>query len=216
MLEKDPNIVPYMHIFALLSALKHICNHPATYTKDIQNFESYSSGKWEAFQELLEEAINSGQKVVVFSHSLLMLDIIELYLAKKGIHFAQIRGSTKDRREQLEHFQKNPKCKVFLASLMAAGLGIDLTAGSVVIHYDRWWNAARENQATDRVHRLGQSRGVMVYKLMTTKTIEERIDRIITDKSSLLEDVLSYDDHRIIKQLSRNDLIELLNGIQNV
>ena len=216
MLENDPSIIPYMHIFALLSALKHICNHPATYAKDIENYEAYSSGKWEAFQELLEEAINSGQKVVVFSHSLLMLDIIELHLTKKGIHFAKIRGSTKNRGEQIDHFQNNPKCKVFVASLMAAGLGIDLTAASVVIHYDRWWNAARENQATDRVHRLGQIRGVMVYKLMTTKTIEERIDRIISDKSSLLEDVLSYDDHRIIKQLSRQELIELLKEIEDV
>lgn len=216
MLEGHPEIVPYMHIFTLLTTLKHICNHPATYAKDIDHYEAYSSAKWEAFQELLEEAINSGQKVVVFSHSLQMLDIMTLYLHKKGIAFAQIRGSTKDRKEQLERFQQNHKCKVFLASLMAAGLGIDLTAGSVVIHYDRWWNAARENQATDRVHRLGQNRGVMVYKLMTAKTVEERIDRIISGKSSLLEEVLSYDDHRLIKHLSQTELIELLHGIGNV
>jgi SNF2 family DNA or RNA helicase len=103
---------------------------------------------------------------------------------------------------------------VFLGSLQTSGLGIDLTAASVVIHYDRWWNAARENQATDRVHRLGQSRGVLVYKLMTQKSVEVNIDRMISRKSKLLEDVVGYDDHRIIQKLQRSELLELLEGIQ--
>ena len=79
-----------------------------------------------------------------------------MYLKKKGIGFATIKGSTRDRPEQLRRFRENPDCEVFVASLLAAGVGIDLTVASIVIHYDRWWNPAKENQATDRVHRIGR------------------------------------------------------------
>ena len=113
----------------------------------------------------------------------------------------------------MQRFQKDPQCKVFLGSLQAAGLGIDLTAATVVIHYDRWWNAARENQATDRVHRIGQKRGVQVCKLITIGTIEERIDRMIERKSQLLEDVIAYDDHQVVKKLSRSELLELIQDL---
>ena len=207
--------IPYMHIFALITTLKTICNHPAIYAKDLLHYHLYDSGKWNSFIELLEESLQSDEKVVIFSHSLKMLDIIASYASAQGIFFAQIRGSTKNRHIQLETFQKDKNCKLFIASLMAGGLGIDLTAASTVIHYDRWWNAARENQATDRVHRLGQSRGVNVYKLVTLSTIEERIDQIITEKASLLEGIIGYDDHRVIKQLSREELIHLLQDISS-
>ncbi len=213
-LKDNATHVPYMHIFALLSALKQISNHPATYLKDVINFEKYESGKWSVFVELLEEAQESGLKVVVFSQYLSMLDIMAKYLDSKGIGYAQVRGQTKKRGAEISRFQTDPSCKVFLGSLQAAGLGIDLTAGSIVIHYDRWWNAARENQATDRVHRIGQERGVQVYKLVTLNSIEERIDLMIESKASLLEDVVSWDDHQIVKKLSRNELIELLEGLQ--
>lgn len=215
-LQDEQSPVPYMHIFALLSALKQVCNHPAAYLRDVENYARYESGKWDTFVELFEEAQESGQKVVVFSQFLSMLDIIGLYLDSRKIGYAQIRGSTKDRGEEISRFQNDPSYQVFLGSLQAAGLGIDLTAGSVVIHYDRWWNAARENQATDRVHRIGQQRGVMVYKLMTEKTVEERIDRMIAQKSQLLEDVIAYDDHQVVKKLDRSELLELLQGIDSL
>ena len=202
--------VTHLHIFALLSSLKQICDHPAVYLRDTENYASYESGKWNAFVELLEEAHESGQKVVVFSQFLAMLDIMVAHLRSNGIGFAQIRGSTKQRGEEISRFQNDPDCLVFLGSLQASGLGIDLTAGSVVIHYDRWWNAARENQATDRVHRIGQSRGVMVYKLMTAQTVEERIDRMILRKAQMLEEAVAYDDHQILKKLDRAELIDLL------
>ena len=204
--------IPYMHIFALISSLKQICNHPAIYLKDVANFERYESGKWESFIELLEEAMESEQKVVVFSQYLGMLDIIEAHLRKVGVGFAQIRGQTKNRGDEVSRFQTDPDCKVFLGSLQAAGLGIDLTSASVVIHYDRWWNAARENQATDRVHRFGQVRGVQVFKMCTKQTIEERIDKMIYKKAELLEDVVFCDDHQIVKRLNRQEIISLLEG----
>ena len=124
---------------------------------------------------------------------------MEAYLQKEDIGYATIRGSTVDRAGQLQRFQEDPECKVFLGSLGAVGLGVDLTAASVVIHYDRWWNPAKENQATDRVHRIGQTRGVQVFKLVTLNTLEERIDQIIMEKGRLSEDIITSDETLEIK-----------------
>ncbi len=202
--------IPYLHIFALLSSLKQVCNHPAVYLKQPEKYKDFQSGKWDLFIELLNEARDSRQKVVVFSQYLYMLDIIEDYLRETGIGFAAIRGATINRAEQLHRFNHDPDCEVFVASLQAAGLGVDLTAGSVVIHYDRWWNAARENQATDRVHRIGQTRGVQVFKLVTLGTFEEKINALIEKKGKLMEEVVGIDDHEVVKQFTRDEIIELL------
>lgn len=210
-LRNENTPIPFMHIFALLSSLKQICDHPAVYYKTAENYQQYASGKWTLFLELLREARESKQKIVVFSQYLVMLDIIEHYLQEQQIGYASIRGATRNRREQLELFQYNPECEVFVASLQAAGLGIDLTAGSVVIHYDRWWNAARENQATDRVYRIGQTRGVQIFKLVTKDTFEERIDAMIASKGQLMEDVVGVDDQSTLKKFSREELISLLD-----
>lgn len=212
-LQDASNPVPYLHIFALLSSLKQICDHPAVYYKTPKEYKKYSSGKWELFLELIDEARESGQKVVVFSHYLAMLDIIEDYLHERGIGYASLRGATRDRRAPLERFHNDPKCEFFLGSLHAAGLGIDLTAGSVVIHYDRWWNAAREQQATDRVHRIGQTRGVQVFKLVTKETVEERIDALIAKKGRLMESIVGADDHRVLKSMNREELLQLLQAL---
>lgn len=209
-LRDESTPIPYMHIFALLSSLKQICDHPAVFYKTPQDYELYSSGKWTLFKELLREARESQQKVVIFSQYLGMLDIIQNYLSEQHIGFASLRGSTTDRREQINAFQHDSGCEVFVGSLQAAGLGIDLTAGSVVIHYDRWWNAARENQATDRVYRIGQKRGVQVFKLVTKGTFEEKIDAMILRKGQLMEDVVGVDDQNTLKKFSRNELLSLL------
>lgn len=202
--------IPYIHIFSIISHFKQICDHPALYLKKIADYKKYHSGKWDLFLELLNEARESEQKVVVYSQFLGMLDIIEHHLKEHKIGYASIRGATVDRGEQLQRFHRDPRCEVFVASLQAVGLGVDLTAASVVIHYDRWWNAARENQATDRVHRIGQTRGVQVFKLVTKDTFEERIDAIISRKKELMEDVVGVDDYQIIKRLSRDEILELL------
>lgn len=209
-LEDGNTPIPYIHIFALLSSLKQICDHPAVYMKKPEDFRDYESGKWDLFLELLEEARESQQKVVVFSQYLYMLDIIEDYLKEKGIGYATIRGATQNRGEQLKRFKEDPTCEVFVASLQASGLGVDLTTASVVIHYDRWWNAARENQATDRVHRIGQTRGVQVFKLVTKNTFEERIDELIARKGRLMEEVVGVDEQDVIKQFTRDEIIQLL------
>ena len=213
-LHNDRGTIPYLHIFSLLSSLKQICDHPAVYLKDPGGYERYPSGKWELFLELLREARESKQKVVIFSQYLGMMDIIEAYLSEQNIGFASLRGATQNRKEQLELFNRDPSCEVFVGSLQAAGLGIDLTAGSVVIHYDRWWNAARENQATDRVHRIGQQRGVQVFKLVTKGTFEEKIDAMIQRKGKLMDEVVGIDDQHLLKTFSRDDLIQLLELVQ--
>lgn len=213
-LQDKTNPIPYLHIFALLSSLKQICDHPAVYFKTPSEYQNFTSGKWDLFIELIREARESGQKIVVFTQYLAMLDIIEGYLESEKIGFASIRGATQDRREQLKKFNTDPECEVFVGSLQAAGLGIDLTAGSVVIHYDRWWNAARENQATDRVHRIGQKRGVQVFKLVTKGTFEEKINAMIDRKRKLMEEVVGVDDHETTKTFSRDELMQLLELVK--
>lgn len=214
-LQDDSLPVPYLHVFSLLTKLKQICNHPALYLNQPQHYKEHSSGKWDLFVQLLQETRDSQQKLVVFSQYLGMLDIIESYLQQHNIGFAAIRGSTRTRKEQVERFRDDPTCEVFVGSLQAAGVGIDLISASVVIHYDRWWNPAKENQATDRVHRMGQSRGVQVFKMVTTHTIEEHIHQLIEKKLGLIERVVGFDEQNHIKSFSRDDLLELVKFMGN-
>lgn len=204
--------VSYLHVFAVLNHLKQVCNHPMTYDS---RYALVESGKWNAFTELLDSALESGLKVVVFSQYLRMLKMIEHYLDERSIAWATIKGDTRDRGAMVERFRTDPECRVFTASLRAGGLGIDLTAASVVIHYDRWWNQSREDQATDRVHRLGQNRGVQVIKLITKGTLEEKIDRIIARKAQLASELVREDDPTLVKQFSRDELASMLEGIED-
>jgi superfamily II DNA or RNA helicase len=210
-LRRNKEPVPYIHIFALLNLLKQICNHPALLEKDADNYEKYQSGKWDLFVELLGEALDSGQKVVAYSQYLGMIGIMERYLERSGIGFASLTGASRKRGEIIRCFNNDPGCRVFVGSLKAGGVGIDLVAASVVIHYDRWWNAAKEDQATDRVHRIGQKRGVQVFKLITSGTLEEKISSIIARKRNLMDSIVKEDDPGLLKTFSREDLIALLD-----
>ncbi|HSY52182.1 MAG TPA: DEAD/DEAH box helicase [Thermoanaerobaculia bacterium] len=201
--------VSYVHVFAALNYLKQICNHPASAGGGFDD-ANVTSGKWELFLELLDECMSSGLKVVVFSQYLKMLEIIERELQRRELGFASIKGTTRARGAEIARFRDDPDCRVFTASLRAGGLGIDLTSASVVIHYDRWWNQAREDQATDRVHRLGQSKGVQVLKLITRGTVEEKIDALIARKAQLADDVIRADDPSLVKQFTVEELQELL------
>ena len=202
--------IPYMHIFALLNLLKQICDHPALVLKDLENYKDYSSGKWDLFNELLGQAMDSGQKVVVFSQYVGMINIMERHLEGSGIGFVSLTGSSRNRKEIISRFNTDPECRVILASLKAGGTGIDLISGSTVIHYDRWWNAAREDQATDRAYRIGQKKVVQVFKLTTIGTLEEKISAIIDRKRNLMDEVVEADSPEIIKAFSRKDLEAIL------
>ncbi len=203
--------VPYMHVFALLNYLKQICDHPALLTTPAGSYNSCRSGKWELFKELLGEALDSGQKVVVFTQFLGMVKMMEDYLSDLGVGHVSLTGATTDRGKVISTFNADARCRVFVGSLKAGGTGIDLVAGSVVIHYDRWWNAAKEDQATDRVHRIGQRRGVQVFKLVTEGTLEERISGMIEKKRHLAENVLQEDDPSVMKSFSRREIIDMLS-----
>jgi len=202
--------VPFMHIFALLNYLKQICNHPAQ-VKGVEHFEQFQSGKWDLFKELIFESLDSNQKIVVYSQYLNMIKIIEKFLQSINIGFITLTGSSRNRGKIVEQFKDDPNCKIFLGSLKAGGVGIDLVSASVVIHYDRWWNAAKEDQATDRVHRIGQMRGVQVFKLVTLGTLEEKISAIIEKKRNLMDSVVLENNRNLLKAFSREELIEILN-----
>ncbi|MDH3393157.1 MAG: DEAD/DEAH box helicase, partial [Desulfobulbaceae bacterium] len=201
----------YMEVLAVISYLKQICDHPALLAGN-DNRKNFRSGKWDLFVELLGECLASDMKVVVFSHYTKMLDIIEDHLDRNKIDYCSLRGSMplKKREEMIYRFNAEPECKVFCASLMAGGVGVDLTAAQAVIHYDRWWNAAREDQATSRVHRMGQRHVVQTFKLITVGTLEEKIHQLIEQKRKLAQHLVQEDDDAIIKRLSRDELIELL------
>ncbi len=205
--------LPYIHIFALLNYLKQICDHPALALKDPDNASRYRSGKWDLFSEILGECLDAGLKVVVFTQYLGMIELMQRHLKRLKVDHVKLTGASTDRGEIIDRFNLDPSCRVFLGSLKAGGTGIDLVGGSVVIHYDRWWNAAREDQATDRVHRIGQKRAVQVFKLVTEGTLEEKIAAIIDRKRELMESVVQEDDPHLAKIFSREELLGLLQQI---
>ena len=207
--QDESKAVPFLHVFAVLTLLKQICDHPSL-LKGKDTWRNNSSGKFDLFKELITEALESGHKVVVYSQYLDMLAIISEYLKDEKIDHELLTGSTTNRGKVIERFQTDPNCKVFCASLLAGGIGIDLTSANVVIHYDRWWNASKENQATDRVHRIGQNKNVQVLKLVTRDSLEERIDQLIKSKQALFQKFLDQDEE-IFKTLSRGEIIELLS-----
>lgn len=202
--------IPYIHIFALLNLLKQICGHPALALGCLDRADEHASGKWDLFREILGEALESGHKVVVFSQFLGMIELMQRHLRELSIGHSVLTGSTADRGGAVDRFNRDPDCRVFLGSLKAGGTGIDLVGGSVVIHYDRWWNAAREDQATDRVHRLGQRRAVHVLKLIAEGTLEEKISALIERKRRLMGTVVHEDDPRLAKIFTRDELLEML------
>ncbi len=211
-LNDEGSEIPYMEVLALITYLKQICDHPCLISGE-SDPEEYGSGKWELFKELLKECQESGYKVVVFSQYTSMLDLIENYLRGLGIGIACLRGgmTLQKRKREIDRFQNEDGCQVFCASLLAGGTGIDLTAAQCVIHYDRWWNAAREDQATSRVHRIGQTHVVEVFKLITVGTLEEKIDKLISRRRDLANRLVQADDGKLVKRLDRKDLLELLS-----
>jgi SNF2 family DNA or RNA helicase len=208
--------INYANILSVLTRLKQVCDHPKLpevtggKVKKLNVMDPWETGKWVAFDELLNEALGSNLKVVVFTQYLGMMDLIGLWLKEKQVDYVELRGDTPDRAARIKRYAEQPDCKVFLCSLLAGSLGIDLTAGSVCIHFDRWWNPARENQATDRLHRLGQTRGVQVFKLQIPGTIEDRIANIIQSKTEL-SDALIEQSALGLKAFSREELLELLS-----
>ncbi|MFM1767620.1 MAG: hypothetical protein RJA22_149 [Verrucomicrobiota bacterium] len=167
------------------------------------------SGKLELFGELLEEVLDGGHRVLVFSQFTSMLALLKERLAQEDIPFCYLDGSTPDRAAVVDRFQKTPGIPVFLISLKAGGVGLNLTAADTVIHFDPWWNPAVEDQATDRAHRIGQTRVVTSYKLIARDTIEEKILQLQQRKRAVIQATVG-DEAEFAGSLNWDEIQELL------
>jgi SNF2 family DNA or RNA helicase len=159
--------------------------------------------------EMLGEMIPEGRRVLVFSQFTSMLDLIAPRLKAAGIPFVELRGDTRDRARPVEAFQAG-EVPVFLISLKAGGRGLNLTAADTVIHYDPWWNPAVEDQASDRAHRIGQTKSVFVFKLVASDTVEERILELQQRKAALAN--IAFMDEAEIGMLGFDDIDYLFQG----
>jgi SNF2 family DNA or RNA helicase len=197
----------HIHVLATLTRLKQICCHPAIFAKE--EVKEGDSSKYEMLLELLQSLIEGQHKTVIFSQYTRMLGIMREDLTARGIPYSYLDGSSKNRLGIVKEFNSNPNIPVFLVSLKAGGTGLNIVGADTVIHYDMWWNPAVENQATDRVHRIGQHKAVSAYKLITVGTIEEKILKLQESKRELVKKVIT-DDEEIISKLTWSDVLELL------
>jgi superfamily II DNA or RNA helicase len=175
----------------------------------LPNEQSETSAKLDLLDELLGEIIDGGHRVLVFSQFVRMLDLVRERLEASGTPHCYLVGLTKNRQEQVDRFQNDDKIPVFLISLKAGGVGLNLSAADTVIHFDPWWNAAVEAQATDRAHRIGQTRVVTSYKLIARDTVEEKILHLQERKRELAGAMLETEEP-LMTGLTSDDLAELL------
>lgn len=200
-------------VLQMLGRLKQLCNHPALYLKEKSASRELleRSNKLEKLVELVDSVLDQGESCLIFTQYIEMGEMIRSALKKKfGIEVPFLNGSVpKTQRDtMIERFQ-NGEFPVFLLSLKAGGTGLNLTAANHVIHYDRWWNPAVENQATDRAYRIGQSRFVHVHKLICTGTLEEKIDAMLEKKQFLNDQIIQSENW--ITELSTDELRDLVH-----
>ncbi len=198
-------------ILAGLTRLKQVCDHPALLTES-KHIDG-RSGKSERLVDMLEEVLGEGEAALVFTQYREMGHLLEELIRKRLDHeplFLHGGVPVKDRDTMIDTFQKaGTKHRIFILSLRAGGLGLNLTAANHVFHYDRWWNPAVEAQATDRAHRIGQNKIVQVHKFVSIGTVEERIDKLLADKTALAENIVTSGD-QWLTNLSTDDLKKYL------
>jgi SNF2 family DNA or RNA helicase len=187
-----------IHVLAALTRLRQICCHPQLVGNDA------ASGKTETLFELLEPLLAEGQKVLLFSQFVQMLQILERECALRQIPTHILTGETKSRQDVVNAFQNDSEASVFLLSLRAAGTGLNLTNASYVVLYDPWWNPAVEAQAIDRSHRIGQTRTVNAYRLIAPGSVEEKIWELQQSKAKTISDVLG--EEGFARSLTKGDL----------
>lgn len=195
-----------LRILAELTKLRQICCDP---NLCYDNYKG-ESAKLESCMELIESAISGGHKMLLFSQFTSMLAIIESALNKQNIKYYKITGETtkQDRLNMVKQFNED-ETPIFLISIKAGGVGLNLTGADMVIHYDPWWNVAVQNQATDRAHRIGQTKKVTVYKMIAKGTIEEKIVKLQETKQNLADNIVNGENVGI-SGMSKEDLMELL------
>jgi SNF2 family DNA or RNA helicase len=183
-------------VLGLLTSLKQICNHPALALKENTVGPGFGSrsAKVQRLEEILEEVIEAGDRALLFTQFAEWGHLLRAWLQQRWrqeVPFLHGGSSKTDRQAMVDRFQEDPRGpQLFLLSLKAGGVGLNLTRASHVFHIDRWWNPAVENQATDRAYRIGQQKRVMVHKFITSGSVEEKIDRMISEKSKLAEEVV--------------------------
>ncbi len=195
-----------MTILEGLTRLRQLSNHP----RMVDAHYKGDSGKLEDLSHMIENALLEGHKLLVFSQFVKHLDIVRELLASKKIDYAYLDGSSMDRKDQVERFNKDPNLKIFLISIKAGGLGLNLTQADYVFILDPWWNPAVEQQAIDRAHRIGQKKKVFTYKFITRNTVEEKILHLQKHKLKLSENLISTEES-IVKMLTRQDIEMMLN-----
>jgi len=190
-----------------LLKLRQVCCHPALLNKIDEAKKIKTSSKLELLLDLVEELLAEGRKILLFSQFTSMIDIIKEKFEKLNISYSLLTGATKNRDKVINQF-KNGETDIFLISLKAGGVGLNLTEADTVIHYDPWWNPAAQNQATDRAYRIGQDKKVFVYKLVVKNSIEERIIELQNSKKSLT----SIYENEESKEIKAEELLSLLKG----
>ena len=191
-------------IFQAFNELRQIASVPEAKTDGV-----IASSKLELLNEQLIDAITNGHKILIFVNYLAAIELIGSLLDKHEIDFASMTGSTRDRQRLVDRFQNDSECRVFLMTLKTGGTGLNLTAADTIFIFDPWWNKAAEQQAIDRAHRIGQTKKVLSYKLITRDTIEEKIMQLQEKKSELFDNVISADTFSI-KTLSEKDIDYML------
>lgn len=194
-----------LHVLKGLTTLRQICNSPAL-VKDAAYM--HTSAKMEALMEQIENK-SPQHKILVFSQFVSMLNLIKKELEKRNISFAYLTGSTRNREEVVDSFQNDKNVRVFLISLKAGGVGLNLTEADYVYLVDPWWNPAVENQAIDRCHRIGQNKKVIAARLICMDTVEEKIMKMQLAKTLLADDLVRTDSN-MIKSFTKEDLLSLL------
>jgi SNF2 family DNA or RNA helicase len=197
-------------VLALLTGLKQICNHPAHFLKQSGGRLSGRSEKLDLLDELLGTVLAEDGAALVFTQYVAMARLLEAHLARAGVPHQFLHGGTpvRERERMVARFQAG-EVPVFLLSLKAGGTGLNLTRADHVLHVDRWWNPAVEEQATDRAYRIGQTKPVQVHRLIATGTIEERIAALLTHKRALADSVLAKGD-TALTELSDAELRDLV------
>jgi hypothetical protein len=196
-----------IQVLEALLRLRQAACHPGLIDK---GKEDESSAKLDALLPQLEEVFDEGHKTLVFSQFTSLLAIVKKRLDAEGVPYEYLDGRTRDRAARVERFQTDPDCKLFLISLKAGGLGLNLTAADYVYLLDPWWNPAVEAQAIDRTHRIGQTRPVFAYRLIARDTVEEKVLQLQEKKRALADAILTA-DNSVIRNLGREDLELLLS-----
>jgi SNF2 family DNA or RNA helicase len=199
-----------IQILVALTRLRQVACDPRLMKLPDTDFDADDSGKLGALREIIDEAIDGGHRVLVFSQFVGMLNHIRAALDADGVEYEYLDGSTKDRIERVDRFNEETGAPVFLISLKAGGTGLNLTGADTVIHFDPWWNPAVEDQATDRAHRIGQTKNVNVYKLIAAGTVEEKILELSAKKRELVSNVLSTEGSPL-KGLTKADVENLFS-----